>query len=161
MTTGKGYTPMQQKPFLYPMEEKKHFSQVTNLLFPKMHPNSLNRQKEAYESVLKYAGASLKYDDVDKRIIANVRNGDYTTDGSNGSEKGLIDKASDVGGWPEYKKETGPKDTDGDGIPDEWETANGLNPKSKADGSKYTLSKTYTNLEVYLNSLVETLYPNK
>ena len=85
----------------------------------------------------------------------------YTADGSNGSEKGLIDKASDVGGWPEYKKETGPKDTDGDGIPDEWETANGLNPKSKADGSKYTLSKTYTNLEVYLNSLVETLYPNK
>ena len=117
--------------------------------------------KEAYESVLKYAGASLKYDDVDKRIIANVRNGDYTADGSNGSEKGLIDKASDVGGWPEYKKETGPKDTDGDGIPDEWETANGLNPKSKADGSQYTLSKTYTNLEVYLNSLVETLYPNK
>ena len=117
--------------------------------------------KEAYESVLKYAGASLKYDDVDKRIIANVRNGDYTANGSNGSEKGLIDKASDVGGWPEYKKETGPKDTDGDGIPDEWETANGLNPKSKADGAKYTLSKTYTNLEVYLNSLVETLYPNK
>lgn len=117
--------------------------------------------KEAYESVLKYAGASLKYDDVDKRIIANVRNGDYTADGSNGSEKGLIDKASDVGGWPEYKKETGPKDTDGDGIPDEWETANGLNPKSKADGAKYTLSKTYTNLEVYLNSLVEKLYPNK
>ena len=117
--------------------------------------------KEAYESVLKYAGASLKYDDVDKRIIANVRNGDYTADGSNGSEKGLIVKASDVGGWPEYKKETGPKDTDGDGIPDEWETANGLNPKSKADGAKYTLSKTYTNLEVYLNSLVETLYPNK
>ena len=117
--------------------------------------------KEAYESVLKYAGASLKYDDVDKRIIANVRNGDYTADGSNGSEKGLIDKASDVGGWPEYKQENGPKDTDGDGIPDEWETANGLNPKSKADGAKYTLSKTYTNLEVYLNSLVESLYPNK
>ena len=117
--------------------------------------------KDAYESVLKYAGASLKHDDVDNRIIANVRNGDYTANGSNGSEKGLIDKASDVGGWPEYKKETGPKDTDGDGIPDEWETANGLNPKSKADGAKYTLSKTYTNLEVYLNSLVETLYPNK
>lgn len=117
--------------------------------------------KDAYESVLKYAGASLKHDDVDNRIIANVRNGDYTADGSNGSEKGLIDKASDVGGWPEYKQENGPKDTDGDGIPDEWETANGLNPKSKADGAKYTLSKTYTNLEVYLNSLVESLYPNK
>ena len=117
--------------------------------------------KDAYESVLKYAGASLKHDDVDNRIIANVRNGDYTANGSNGSEKGLIDKASDVGGWPEYKQENGPKDTDGDGIPDKWETANGLNPKSKADGAKYTLSKTYTNLEVYLNSLVESLYPNK
>ena len=117
--------------------------------------------KDAYESVLKYTGASLKHDDVDNRIIANVRNGDYTANGSNGSEKGLIDKASDVGGWPEYKQENGPKDTDGDGIPDKWETANGLNPKSKADGAKYTLSKTYTNLEVYLNSLVESLYPNK
>ena len=117
--------------------------------------------KDAYNSVLKYAGASLKYDDVDKRIIANVINGNYTANGSNGSEYGLIDKATDVGGWPEYPKEEGPKDTDGDGIPDEWETAHGLNPKSAADGAKYTLSKVYTNLEVYLNSLVENLYPDK
>lgn len=152
---------MQQKPFLYPMEEKKHFQSSNEFTISEDASEFTQSAKEAYESVLKYAGASLKYDDVDKRIIANVRNGDYTADGSNGSEKGLIDKASDVGGWPEYKKETGPKDTDGDGIPDEWETANGLNPKSKADGAKYTLSKTYTNLEVYLNSLVETLYPNK
>lgn len=117
--------------------------------------------KDAYNSVLKYAGASLKYDNVDKRIIANVINGDYTANGSNGSEYGLIDKASDVGGWPEYQKGEGPKDTDGDGIPDEWETAHGLNPKSAADGAKYTLNKVYTNLEVYLNSLVENLYPAK
>ena len=103
----------------------------------------------------------MKYDNVDKRIIANVINGDYTANGSNGSEYGLIDKASDVGGWPEYQKVEGPKDTDGDGIPDEWETAHGLNPKSAADGAKYTLSKVYTNLEVYLNSLVENLYPAK
>lgn len=116
--------------------------------------------KDAYNSVLKYAGASLKYDDVDKRIIDNVINGNYTADGSNGSKYGLIDKATDVGGWPEYPKIEGPKDTDGDGIPDEWETANGLNPKSAADGTKYTLSKVYTNLEVYLNSLVANLYPD-
>jgi hypothetical protein len=43
-------------------------------------------------------------------------------------------------------------------MPDDWETANGLNPNSAADGKTYTLDsekKWYTNLEVYLSSLVE------
>lgn len=74
---------------------------------------------------------------------------------------GLIDKATDVGGWPVYVKENAPVDTDGDGMSDAWEAANGLNPKSSADGVKYNLSKEYTNLEVYINSLVEKLYPAK
>lgn len=117
--------------------------------------------KDAYESVLSYVGASLNRDAVDNRIINNVINGDYTAQGSNGGTNGIIDSAEDVGGWPDYKEETGLKDTDDDGIPDAWETANGLNPNSAADGSKYTLSKTYTNLEVYLNSLVQALYPKK
>jgi hypothetical protein len=49
-------------------------------------------------------------------------------------------------------------DTDQDGMPDEWELANGLNPNSAADGKTYTLDsekRWYTNLEVYMNSLVE------
>lgn len=116
---------------------------------------------EAYKAVLLYAGASLKSDAVDRRIVDNVRNGDYTESGSNGSVLGLIDKATDVGGWPVYVKENAPVDTDGDGMPDAWEAANGLNPKSSADGVKYNLSKEYTNLEVYINSLVEKLYPAK
>ena len=116
---------------------------------------------EAYKAVLLYAGASLKSDAVDRRIVDNVRNGDYTALGSNGSVLGLIDKATDVGGWPVYVKENAPVDTDGDGMPDAWEAANGLNPKSSADGVKYNLSKEYTNLEVYINSLVEKLYPAK
>ena len=115
---------------------------------------------KAYEAVLAYVGASLKRDEVDQRIIENVRNGNYTAKGSNGSEYGLIDKASDVGGWPVYKQENGLKDSDGDGIPDVWESANGLNPQSNADGAQYTLSKVYTNLEVYLNSLVDTIMIN-
>ena len=52
-------------------------------------------------------------------------------------------------------------DTDGDGCRMLGEAANGLNPKSSADGVKYNLSKEYTNLEVYINSLVEKLYPAK
>ena len=47
------------------------------------------------------------------------------------------------------------KDSDGDGIPDVWETKNGLDPNNASDGNAKTLSKEgYTNLEVYMNSLV-------
>ena len=47
-------------------------------------------------------------------------------------------------------------DTDGDGIPDYWELARGLDPADPSDGPAITLSPTtgYTNLEIYLNSLV-------
>lgn len=113
----------------------------------------------AYKAVLRLAGASLKRDAVDERIVNNVKNGDYTAQGSNGSRNGIIDKASDVGGWPVYRSETPPVDTDNDGLPDEWEVKNGLNPKDASDGAKYNLSKDYTNLEVYLNSLVADTFP--
>ena len=48
------------------------------------------------------------------------------------------------------------KDSDGDGMPDLWETAQGLNPHDAADGNHTAGPETgYTYLEVYLNSLVE------
>lgn len=112
---------------------------------------------EAYESVLSKAGVSTKRDAVDERIVDNVRNGDFTAEGSNGSKWGIIDNANDVGGWPEYSRGTTQLDTDKDGIPDYWEEKNGLD-KNKDDSFKYNLSKEYTNLEVYYNSLVEDLY---
>ena len=81
-------------------------------------------------------------------------------DSSNGGTNGLIDTQADVEGWSEYASTTtAQQDSDKDGIPDEWETANGLNPNDSSDGNKYNLSKEYTNLEVYLNSLVNSLYP--
>ena len=73
----------------------------------------------------------------------------------------MIDQPKDVGGWPEYKTTAAPADTDGDGMPDEWEKKNGLNPNDAADGAVYGLSKEYTNLEVYMNSLVNHLFPQK
>ncbi|HBB06829.1 MAG TPA: pectate lyase [Bacteroides sp.] len=110
---------------------------------------------DAYESVLRYAGASLKRDAVDERVVKNVRDGDYTASGSNGSGYGFIDDPSDVGGWPVYTGEA-PADSDGDGMPDDWEKERGLDP-SKDDSAGYALSDSYTNLEVYMNSLVESL----
>lgn len=116
--------------------------------------------KAAYADVLTYAGASQKRDKVDTRIVKEVREGTYTYSGSNGGKLGIIDSQKDVEGWSEYVKETSVlKDSDGDGMPDEWETAKGLNPDDKSDGLKYNLDKRYTNLEVYLNSLVESTFP--
>ena len=117
--------------------------------------------QEAYADVLKYAGASYKRDAVDTRIIQETQEGSYTYPGSNGGKFGIIDSQQDVGGWPTYQSESAPLDTDGDGIPDSWETANKLNPNDTSDGVKYQLSAEYTNLEVYINDLVKNLYPIK
>lgn len=121
---------------------------------------SLQPTWDAYEAVLKYAGASHKRDTYDERIVSETRNGTYTYEGSHGSTLGMIDQPSDVGGWPVYKSEMAPADTDGDGMPDVWEQAKGLNSNDASDGAKYNLSKEYTNLEVYLNSLVEHTFPS-
>ena len=60
---------------------------------------------------------------------------------------------SKVGGYPEYKGSPY-KDADKDGIPDAWETKNGLNPKVADDAKEIKLHKYYTNIEVYINSLL-------
>lgn len=109
----------------------------------------------AYDLVLAGAGASYKRDDVDKRIVNEVKTGTYTYQGSNGSVNGIIDSQADVKGWPTYNSTAALTDTDGDGMPDEWEKANGLDPNDSSDGAKYNLSRSYTNLEVYINSIVE------
>lgn len=65
---------------------------------------------------------------------------------------GIIDSQEDVGGWPELKSLPAPTDSDHDGMPDEWEKKNGLNPNDAADRNQKT-SDGYTSLEMYLNSL--------
>ncbi len=57
-----------------------------------------------------------------------------------------------MGGWPEYKGKPY-KDTDGDGMPDEWEIANGLNPNDPSDANKDCTGDGYTNIEKYINGI--------
>lgn len=116
----------------------------------------------AYSKVLDYAGASLHRDDVDTRYIKEAKNGTATYSGSVTGKPGRIDLVSDVNGYTEENFGTGNRpsgfDTDGDGMPNEWEQLNGLNPNNAADGKTITLDTEkgwYTNLEVYCNSLVE------
>lgn len=143
---------------------KKEFAPQSELLaqspFDIAEHVTLQPTWEAYESVLQFAGASYRRDAYDKRIVEETRKGTYTYEGSHGSTNGMIDQPSDVGGWPEYRSDEAPVDSDSDGMPDEWEKAHGLNPHDAADGCSYNLSPDYTNLEVYLNGLVQHLYPN-
>ena len=113
--------------------------------------------EKAYEQVLKYAGASLHRDALDEIMISDARNGEATFTGS-GNRYGFINSQEDVKSriptmWPELRQGEVLKDTDGDGMPDEWEDQHGLNKNNKADGNAKGQGG-YTNLEIYLNSLV-------
>lgn len=107
---------------------------------------------DAYEQVLAGAGASLRRDAVDQRIAREVREGSASF-GKRGD--GIIDSQEDVGGWPELKSGEVPTDKDGDGMPDAWEKAQGLNPDDQEDASAYLLHPHYTNIELYLNEIVK------
>ncbi len=104
--------------------------------------------QQAYDEVLKRVGASHVRDAIDMRVVDEVRRGAFTY-----GDKGMVDSQSQVGGWSQLKSLPAPKDSDSDGMPDEWELQHGLNPQKK-DNALYSLDKSYTNLEVYLNGLV-------
>jgi hypothetical protein len=100
---------------------------------------------DAYKVVLDKAGASRQRDPIDARVVKSVR--DHTGK--------IINSQKDVGGWFEAASTAAPKDTDGDGMPDAWETAHKLNPKDASDASKDRDGDGYTNIEEYVNSLAK------
>ena len=114
----------------------------------------------AFDKVLAYCGASLNRDVVDARYMEEAETGTATYTGSVTKKEGLIDVVADVEGYTEENFGTGERpsdfDTDGNGIDDEWERANGL-AVGTVDPSGYDIDprKWYTNIEVYMNSLVE------
>lgn len=123
---------------------------------------------EAYREVLDGAGCSRRRDRLDRRIVREVRRGRAACRGSVSTDadqrRGLIDNPSDAragwGGepWPRLKGKVSGRlrDSDGDGMPDRWERARGLDPDDPADGRATTLSpEGYTHLELYLNELVK------
>ena len=117
---------------------------------------SQHNAEMAYEKVLAYARASYVRDIIDQRIVSETEAGVYTFEGSNGSTRGIIDSQNDVEGFIEYKTTPRLRDSDGDGIPDAWETANGLDPYDVDDAAlPFPGANGYTAIEVYINSLVE------
>lgn len=117
---------------------------------------SQHTAQQAYDKVLAHAGASLKRDAVDVRVIEEVSTGTATYNGSETGLQGIIDSQEDVGGWPLLNSLPAPLDTDGDGMPDAWEIEMKLDPNTpNANGRN--LSTAYDNIEVYINSLVKSI----
>lgn len=118
----------------------------------------------AYEKVLRYGGCCLRRDAVDERVANDVRTGGYSyvsgNKGSNGSTGGLIDAPEDVGGYVEYTatelEMRNKLDSDGDGIPDNWEDMYGLDSADPSDALT-THKSGYSWFEYYLSTLVNSI----
>ena len=115
--------------------------------------------REAYDNVLADVGCNVpRLDDHDKRVIRETRDGITTYKGSKSGLPGLPDSQEDVGGWEDYPEIQRPADwdTDGDGMPNQWEAEKGLNADDARDGALDPDGDGYTNLEDYLNGLIPT-----
>jgi hypothetical protein len=138
-------------------------------------PLTITTADAAFSYVLAHAGATLPVRDaVDQRVTAMVRDGkvgkaEATPEDSArasaagyaekwvkelevGVRVGFITNPAQVGGYPNY---TGKPytDTDGDGLPDSWETAHGLNPNDASDAVSDLNGDGYTNIEDFINGL--------
>ncbi|MFT3679578.1 MAG: gliding motility-associated C-terminal domain-containing protein [Ferruginibacter sp.] len=127
-------------------------SSRSDTAFTIAQPIEMSTAQAAYDTVLQWAGAVLpKRDPVDTRIINEVKTKTAAGRGSAG-KPGIIDAPEAVGGVPVYEACTMPIDTDHDGMPDDWEKENDLDPGNASDRNTVN-SNGYTKLEQYLNSL--------
>ena len=127
--------------------------------------------EEAYKFVLTNVGATLPVrDPVDARVVEQVRTGkiayqEVNTDTmsqfkvrklpKDSYKLGIVTNIVEVGGYPDYKGKPY-KDSDNDGLPDDWEVKHGLNPKNPDDAAKPAVNGGgYSNIEVYLNTLAQ------
>ncbi|MDR2129908.1 MAG: pectate lyase [Odoribacteraceae bacterium] len=104
---------------------------------------------EALAWIVKYAGCTVPArDQVDQHVIDELL--------SHGKKGKLIhsEKELPTKGPGTIRNGNPKKDTDRDGMPDEWEELHGLNPADPADANGYIVSDIYSNIEMYLNSLV-------
>lgn len=119
----------------------------TNMAYPHFAPAvpvTVETPAEAYAAVVAQAGCSRVRDEHDLRLIRQLK--------SLGTEGCILDNEEQVGGIGTMGGGTKPQDTDNDGMPDEWETAHGLNPADPADATQPAVDG-YLWIERYANTL--------
>ena len=106
---------------------------------------AVDSAEAACKKVLASAGCSLRRDAVDTRLI---------TEASSFGRRGRIVHDEDAaGGIGKLDGGKPPVSTAGDGIPDSWKSAHGLDPKAPDVANGDVNHDGYTNLEKYLNDL--------
>lgn len=119
-------------------------------------PIPMQSAQDAYNLVLLRAGAIFPTrDTMDERLVNDVKNRTGRVIDVQGGYPHGTPYAQTANAWPALASGTAPADTDHDGMPDAWETANGLNPNDATDRNGIA-ANGYTNLENYLNSLAST-----
>lgn len=108
---------------------------------------------EAFATVIAKAG-TINRDRTETRVAADARDGVASLKGGATLGNGILDSEADAEGFYDYSTDyIVPADSDGDGIPDDWEKNHGLNPAQAEDGN-YVNAEGYTALEAYMNSLM-------
>jgi len=147
---------------------KKIASQVrVDKPFP-MPPMTITSAKQAFDDVLKNAGANLpRRDAVDERVINEVRTGKVWSEGKEITPKpmkglaknnigkagnGIITDISQVGGYPDYKGDP-IKDLGADGIPLSWKKKFNLDANDDSLAQKDLQGDGYTVMDKYLAGL--------
>ncbi len=140
---------------------------------PFAHPHyTVLTAREAYDFVLGNVGATIPVrDELDRNIVEEVRTGEpfYAADARPDTvlfkhrrmevdswKRGIVTDPQQVGGIPGYGPWEPWKDTDGDGMPDDWELANGLDPADPSDAVLDCTGDGYTNIEKYINGISTT-----
>lgn len=140
--------------------DEKTYTAPTFMPAPAMHPEipvTVDSANAAYEKIVAGVGCALRRDSVDSRLIREL-----TSLGKMGKTLPHTDARGETlaGGLGEVHGGTAPIDTDGDGLPDDWEIAHHLDPRDAADAMKLTPSG-YTNLESYCHQLVAAADPGR
>ena len=102
----------------------------------------------AYQTAMDTVGCFPR-DHVELRLIKDTEEGTHTYEGYKGKKKGIIDLETDAEGFYDYTVVAPLTDTDRDGMPDEWETANGCDPQTPDNNVRH--ESGYTMLDMYLD----------
>lgn len=133
--------------------DEKIYAFPTFVSTPGMHPPiavTVDTASRAYEKIAAGAGCSLRRDAVDLRLI-------HELESLGGAGKTLAhtdEKGEALAGGISRPIQGGIAltDTDGDGLPDAWETAHHLDPKNSQDAVQLDASG-YAQIEIYFNGL--------